>query len=54
MGAGAVTDRDEQNRRYVDFRCCDCGHVRYSAGRPRCAGCHAEYLQNRIGDNTNA
>lgn len=42
-----MSTRDEQNRRYVDFYCCDCGKERYSTGRPRCSPCHVVYVATR-------
>ncbi|VAZ77491.1 hypothetical protein LAUMK4_05858 [Mycobacterium persicum] len=42
-----MSTRDEQNRRYVGFYCCDCGKERYSAGRPRCSPCHVVYVATR-------
>lgn len=34
----------EQNTAHRAGLCIDCRTVRYSAGRPRCNGCHAAYL----------
>lgn len=38
----------EQNTAYRTGRCTDCRTVRYSAGRPRCNGCHAAYLARSV------
>lgn len=39
-----MASRDEQNARYRQGLCCDCGEKPYSAGRPRCAECHREHV----------
>jgi hypothetical protein len=38
----------EQNTAHRTGRCIDCRTVRYSAGRPRCNGCHAGYLSRSV------
>ncbi|WP_155770049.1 hypothetical protein [Mycobacterium asiaticum] len=49
-----AADRDEQNARYRAGLCVDCGLVPYSPGRVRCNTCHAAYLLNPLGVNTDA
>lgn len=36
-----------QAARYRTDTCVDCGKRRHSAGRPRCDGCHASYIEFR-------
>lgn len=43
-----MTDRDEQNRRYVNGLCADCGAEPYSAGRVRCAFCHSKHMSRQV------
>lgn len=39
-----TASRDTQTQRYVAGMCISCGLVPYSAGRPRCEGCHRDHV----------
>ena len=40
---GAKTEKSKRNAAYRSGLCVDCRTRSYSAGRPRCADCHADY-----------